>query len=112
MSQHPMREATFLTLAALADQELHGYGIIGEVKRLSGGRIKLGPGTLYGTLDRLSEQRLIKPTKEEVVDGRLRRYYGITKSGLTAVRTEAAHRRETLQAATKRLQPRIRGALA
>jgi DNA-binding PadR family transcriptional regulator len=112
MSHHPMREATFLTLAALADQELHGYGIIGEVKRLSGGRLKLGPGTLYGTLDRLSEQRLIKPTKEEVVDGRLRRYYGITKSGLTAVRTEAAHRRETLQAATKRLQPRIRGALA
>ena len=39
-----MREATFLILAALADQDLHGYGIIGEVKELSGGRLKLGPG--------------------------------------------------------------------
>ena len=107
-----MREASFLILAALADQELHGYGIIGEVKKLSGGRLKLGPGTLYGTLDRLSEQGLIQPTRTEVVDGRLRRYYGITGTGLSAVRSEAAARAETLQAATERLHPRVRGALA
>ena len=107
-----MREASFLILAALADQELHGYGIIGEVMKLSGDRLKLGPGTLYGTLDRLSEQGLIQPTRTEVVDGRLRRYYGITGTGLSAVRSEAAARAETLQAATERLHPRVRGALA
>lgn len=107
-----MREASFLTLAALADQKRHGYGIIGEVKRISGGRLTLGPGTLYGTLDRLSEQGLIEPAGTEVVEGRLRRYYGITASGLTAFRTEVAHRSETLRAATKRLHPRVRGALA
>lgn len=45
-----MREATFLILAALADQELHGCGIISEVKKLSGGRLKLGPGTLMARL--------------------------------------------------------------
>ena len=107
-----MRDATFLILAALADQELHGYGIIGEVKKLSGGKLTLGPGTLYGTLDRLTEQGLIQPTGTEVVDGRLRRYYGIKSTGLSAVRREAADRAETLQAATERLHPRLRGALA
>ena len=107
-----MREATFLILAALADQDLHGYGIIGEVKKLSGGKTTLGPGTLYGTLDRLTEEGLIQPTGTEVVDGRLRRYYGITGNGLSAVRSEAADRTATLQAASERLRPRIRGALA
>ena len=107
-----MREATFLILAALADQDLHGYGIIGEVKKLSGGKTTLGPGTLYGTLDRLTEEGLIQPTGTEVVDGRLRRYYGITGTGLSAVRDEAADRAETLRAATQRIHPRVRGALA
>jgi DNA-binding PadR family transcriptional regulator len=107
-----MREATFLTLAALADQSLHGYGIIAEVKELSGGRVNLGPGTLYGTLDRLTEQGLIQSKGTEVVDGRLRRYYGITGSGLSAVRDEADGRAATLQAANARLGSGVRGALA
>jgi hypothetical protein len=47
-----------------------------------------------------------------VVDGRLRRYYGITGTGLAAVRSEAADRAETLNAAKQRLHPRVRGALA
>lgn len=107
-----MRDAPFLILAALAKQELHGYGIIGEVKTLSGGRLKLGPGSLYGTLDRLTEQGLIRPTTTEVVDGRLRRYYGITGSGLSAVRNEAKERAATLRAANARLGPKVRGAMA
>jgi len=107
-----MREATFLTLAALADQDLHGYGIISEVKRLSGGRVTLGPGTLYGTLDRLSDQGLVQPSGTEVVDGRLRRYYRITEGGLSAVRSEADERAATLRAANERLVPGVRGALA
>jgi DNA-binding PadR family transcriptional regulator len=107
-----MRDATFLILTAIADQELHGYGIIGEVKALSGGRLTLGPGTLYGTLDRLTEQNLIRPTTTEVVDGRLRRYYGITGSGLSAVRSEAKNRAATLRAAAERLGPGVRRALA
>jgi PadR family transcriptional regulator, regulatory protein PadR len=107
-----MREATFLILAALADQELHGYAIIGEVKDLSGGRVKMGPGTLYGTLDRLSEQGLIESTRTEAVDGRLRRYYAITDNGLEAVRNEAAARAAVLDAASERLKPRRRISLA
>jgi DNA-binding PadR family transcriptional regulator len=108
----PMRDATFLILAVLADQDRHGYGIIGEVEKLSDGQVTLGPGTLYGTLDRLTEQGLIQPTGTEVVDGRLRRYYGLTGNGLSAVRDEADHRAATLKAAAERLRPRIRGALA
>jgi DNA-binding PadR family transcriptional regulator len=107
-----MRDASFLILAALADQELHGYGVIGEVKKLSGGRVSLGPGTLYGTLDRLTEQGLIQPKGTEVVDGRLRRYYGITGSGLSAVRDEANERTATLRAAAKRLGSGARRVLA
>ena|SRR5664280_590019 len=107
-----MRDATFLILAALADQELHGYGIIGEVKALSSARLVLGPGTLYGTLDRLTDQGLIRPTRTEVVDGRLRRYYGITPEGISAVHSEADDRAATLRAADARLKLGLRGALA
>ena len=103
-----MREASFLILVALAGQELHGYAIIGEVKELSDGRLKLGPGTLYGTLDRLSDQGLIESIRTEVVDGRLRRYYAITGSGLEAVRNEDAARAAVLDAAAARLNPRRR----
>jgi PadR family transcriptional regulator len=99
-------------LAALADEPLHGYGIISEVKKMSGGRVKLGPGTLYGTLDRLRDEGLIEASGTEEVDGRFRRYYRITKDGLDAVRSEAADRAATLRAAEERLSPRLRGASA
>ncbi len=65
----PLREPTFLILAALAPQPLHGYAIIGEVAELSGGRLSLRPGTLYGALDRLADEKLLEPDREEVVDG-------------------------------------------
>ena len=107
-----MRDAAFLVLAALARQELHGYGVIGEVTALSGGRLVLGPGTLYGTLDRLTQQGLIRPTRTEVVEGRLRRYYGITAQGTSAVHSEAESRAATLRAASARLNLGPRGASA
>ena len=103
-----LREPTFLILVALADEERHGYGIIREVEVLSGGRVKLGPGTLYGALDRLSEEGVIRPTRTEVVNSRLRRYYAITPSGLTVLRAETDCRSETLRAARARLaRPRV-----
>ncbi|HEV2810352.1 MAG TPA: PadR family transcriptional regulator [Acidimicrobiales bacterium] len=98
-----MREPTFLILVALADAERHGYGIIREVEELSEGRLKLGPGSLYGALDRLSEQNLIRSTRTEVVNGRLRRYYAINDAGRIAVREEATRRSAVLQAAESRL---------
>jgi len=76
-----MREPTFLILTALAEGRKHGYALIAEAATLSGGRVALKVGTLYAALDRLQEQGLVAEAGEEVVDGRLRRYYELTDAG-------------------------------
>ena len=73
-----MQEATFLILTALADGSQHGYGIITDIAQISGGRVRLRAGTLYTALDRLRSDELIAVDREEIVDGRLRRYYRLT----------------------------------
>lgn len=98
-----MREPTFLILTALAGGPLHGYGLIAEVDRLSDGRVSLRPGTLYGALDRLGDDGYVSPDREEIVDGRLRRYYRLTPDGETALHTETERMRRHVQAATTRL---------
>ncbi|GAA0238327.1 PadR family transcriptional regulator [Cryptosporangium japonicum] len=100
----PLREPTFLILTALAREPLHGYGLITEVSDLSDGRITLRPGTLYGALDRLSDDGLVAPDREEVVDGRLRRYYRLTDEGLNVLGAETERMRRNLAAATARLK--------
>src|SRR4029453_12696071 len=85
----PLQEPTFLILAALAEQPLHGYGVIQEVAALSEGRVTLRPGTLYGAIDRLVEQGLVTADREEIVDGRLRRYYQLTEDGAGVLEAEA-----------------------
>ncbi len=102
----PLREPTFLILAALAPQPLHGYAIIGEVSELSGGRLALRPGTLYGALDRLAEEGLLEPDREEVVEGRLRRYYRLTDGGAAVLEQEAARLQQNADAARRRLAGR------
>ena len=102
----PLREPTFLILAALAPQPLHGYAIIGEVAELSGGRLALRPGTLYGALDRLAEEGLLEPDREEVVEGRLRRYYRLTDGGAAVLEQEAARLQYNADAARRRLARR------
>jgi DNA-binding PadR family transcriptional regulator len=85
----PLQEPTFLILAALAEKATHGYGIIQTVATLSDGRVNIRPGTLYGALDRLVEQGLVAADREEIVDGRLRRYYRLTDDGAAVLETEA-----------------------
>ncbi len=102
-----MSEATYYVLAALLDGRLHGYGIIKKAEKLSGGSTKLTTGTLYGALDRLSDQRLVEPAGEEQVEGRLRRYYRITDDGAEAVRGEA----ERMRRAARAVKPARRAAL-
>jgi DNA-binding PadR family transcriptional regulator len=85
-----MQEATFLILTALADSSQHGYGIIADVREISGGRVRLRPGTLYAALDRLRADGLIAVDREEIVGGRLRRYYRLTPTGTTQLAAEAA----------------------
>jgi DNA-binding PadR family transcriptional regulator len=102
----PLQEPTFLILAALAGGPMHGYGVIQEVTALSQGRVTLRPGTLYGALDRLLEQSLVAADREEVVDGRLRRYYRLTDEGASLLEAEAARMTSNVEAAVTRLRGR------
>jgi DNA-binding PadR family transcriptional regulator len=105
----PLQEPTFLILTALAVQPLHGYGVIQEVAALSAGRVTLRPGTLYGALDRLVEQGLVVADREEVVDGRLRRYYRLSDDGAGVLAAEAQRLTSNAAAATSRLRRRTDG---
>jgi PadR family transcriptional regulator len=107
MSIRPMQEATFLILTALADGSQHGYGIINEVAKISGNRVKLRAGTLYTALDRLRADGLIEVDREEIVDNRLRRYYHLTAEGGTRLGAEAARLHANATAALKRLNPSL-----
>jgi DNA-binding PadR family transcriptional regulator len=99
-----MQEATFMILTALANGSQHGYGIITDVREISAGRIKLRPGTLYSALDRLRTDKLIDVDREEVVDGRLRRYYRLTPEGTKLLTAEAGRLRAHATVALTRLK--------
>ncbi|TVZ02757.1 PadR family transcriptional regulator [Trebonia kvetii] len=105
-----MQEATFLILTALASGSQHGYAIITEVTEISGGRVRLRAGTLYTALDRLRADGLVAVEREEIVDGRLRRYYRLTDHGAVALRAEAARLQANASAALARL--RLAGGMA
>src|SRR5579864_6128026 len=107
MSIRPMQEATFMILTALADGAQHGYGIIGEVADISGGRVQLRAGTLYTALDRLRADGLIDVDREEIVDNRLRRYYRLTPAGGQRLGAEAARLQANATAAFQRLRPSL-----
>ena len=87
----PLQPAALHILLALGRGERHGYALIGDVDALSGGAIKLGPGTLYGTIKRLLAEGLIEETEERPdpdLDDQRRRYYRLTASGAAAATAE------------------------
>ncbi|MHC5906489.1 PadR family transcriptional regulator [Streptomyces sp. S6] len=98
-----MTQAAFFVLTALADQPRHGYGILREVEDLSDGEVQLRVGTLYGVLDRLTADGLIVLDREEVQQGRLRRYYRLTDEGVAALDAEAERMAAGAGAARRRL---------
>jgi DNA-binding PadR family transcriptional regulator len=95
-------EQALFILASLTRGELHGYGIARDVEQISEGLVSLTAGTLYGILNRLTEDGLIAQTREQVVDGRRRRYYRLTGAGQTALAEEAARLRSTAAAVSAR----------
>lgn len=103
MAKRAMQEATFLVLTALAAGSRHGYGIISDVAEISDGRVRLRAGTLYAALDRLRLDGLVSVDREEVVDGRLRRYYRLTPDGSGQLAAEAARLRSNAATAFARL---------
>lgn len=84
--------AAFHILLALAGGERHGYGIMQEVLTLTDGAMRLGPGTLYGTVGRLLAAGLIAEVAERpdpALDDERRRYYRLTPMGEQAASDEA-----------------------
>jgi len=108
--QSDLREPTFLILTAVAAGPLHGYGIIQAVQALSGGRVTLRPGTLYGALDRLAESGLVIIDGEAVEQGRFRRYYRLTGAGAEVLASEAERLASNVHHARQRLALRVEGA--
>jgi DNA-binding PadR family transcriptional regulator len=110
----PLTPAVFQILLALSDQERHGYGIMQEVKHQTRGRLKPGPGTLYGCLNRMLEAGLVEESDERPdpeLDDQRRKYYRVTDLGRRVSRLEAECLEEAVQAARlKRLLPAIRSA--
>ena len=93
---------SYFILAALLDGPLHGYGIIKQAVNLSDGHVRLTAGTLYGALDRLAEEGLIRADRQEVVEGRTRRYYRLTDDGVQALHREAARMEQAARVVTRR----------
>ncbi len=111
-----MREPTYFVLASLLDGPLHGYAIIKRAAELSGGRVTMATGTLYTALDRLAGAGYVQVVREEIVNGRARRSYGLTATGAAALRAEAgrmaaaarlvtSHRRFPRSAASRNVRP-------
>jgi DNA-binding PadR family transcriptional regulator len=98
----PLTPAVFHILVALADGEAHGYAIMQEVTRRSGGVIRLGPGTLYGAVSRLLDEGIIEESEErpdpEMDDSR-RRYYRLTKLGGRVLAAETGRLADLVKAA-------------
>ncbi len=103
-----MREPTFWILTALASEPHHGYGLIRAAARLSDGRVRLQAGTLYAALDRLCAEGLVEQDRQEIVDGRARRYYRLTDDGAASLDAESARLRAGAEAAQAQLAARRR----
>jgi DNA-binding PadR family transcriptional regulator len=84
-----MAPAVFHILIALADRPLHGYGIMLDIAERSEGKVKMSPGTLYGSIKQMLEEGLIEETDSRSDDER-RRYYKLTRDGREAARQEMA----------------------
>ncbi|WP_344463669.1 PadR family transcriptional regulator [Kitasatospora kazusensis] len=114
MTERSLQEPTLLLLTALADAPRHGYALIQEIAAISGGRVTMRTGTLYGALDRLLKQGLIRVESEEIVDGRARRTYALADAGRELLASEAERLRAVAAEAQRRLKVRTvaKGAFA
>ena len=105
----PLTPADFNILLALADGEKHGYAIMQDVITNTDGKLRLGPGTLYGAIKRLVENVLIEESDERpdpAHDDERRRYYRLTEFGKRVAAAEAARLDELVGLArSRRLLP-------
>src|SRR3954470_7740214 len=98
-----IREPTYFLLAGLLDGPRHGYAIAQLARELSGGRVGLSAGTLYGALERLSDQGLVRAVEDLRVAGRRRRVYELTELGRAELLQEAERLRQAADVVSARL---------
>ena len=114
----PLPSATLHILVALMGGEKHGYGIMRDVEEVSDGHVRMGPGTLYGSIKRMLADGLIEESAERPdpeLDDQRRRYYRLTGLGervctLDLQRLEALVRRAGSPDWARGRVPRLRGA--
>ena len=102
----PLSPTAFHVLVAMADGPRHGYAIAQEVEELTGGRLVMGPGTLYGSLQRMTTAGLIEEAANPGDDGlhaNRRRYYRMTPLGSEALRAESERLLRAANVAQERL---------
>jgi DNA-binding PadR family transcriptional regulator len=102
----PLPTAVFHMLLALSEGERHGYALKREILRRTGGKLNLGSGALYGSINRMLEQGLIEESDERPdrhLDDERRRYYRITPLGRRVAQAEAVRMRQLVRLAEDRL---------
>lgn len=106
----PLTPAVLHILLALSTEERHGYGIMKQVERESGGKVRMGPGTLYGSIGRMMDAGLIRESDKRPdpdMDDERRIYYAITAAGRRALQAELDRYRSVVAVATeKHLTPK------
>lgn len=102
----PLTPTAFHVLGVLAGGPRHGYGVAQEVEELTEGRIVMGPGTLYGTLQRMLGSALTEEAEnpgEQGLHAQRRRYYEMTPLGSAALRAESTRLLRAVAVAQERL---------
>jgi DNA-binding PadR family transcriptional regulator len=101
----PLPAAAFQIMLSLAGGDLHGYAIMRQVEEQTGGRLRLGPSTLYGSIQTLLEGKLIEEVYRSEDPGdrqERRRYYKLTAAGRKRARSEAEKMADVLRVARAR----------
>jgi DNA-binding PadR family transcriptional regulator len=99
---NPLPSAAFQILLSLAGEDLHGYAIMRQVADQTGGRMRLGPGTLYSSIQSLLEAKLIEELdsrEDSSLNNERRRYYRLTSVGRKLARAEAGRLADLLRVA-------------
>lgn len=102
----PLTPAVLHILLALSTGEGHGYGIMKQVEADSQGKVKMGPGTLYGSLGRMIEAGLVRESEKRIdpaMDDERRIYYKLTSAGRAALDAELTRYRGVVAVAKGRL---------
>src|SRR4051812_6766637 len=100
----PLSTSNLYILLALAGEERHGYGIMQEVAKESGGRYKLGPGTLYDNLQKLVASNLVEISARQDPEDPRRRYYRLTDFGKEVLAAEVQRLESVVHLARLRLE--------